>query len=605
MLAYSWIPAYACRYPSLLESSDVDGGSSVAVLTYLQRILDSIDHAELIHLILHYLLALPGGYLNKAAASPRSPNAARKRKSLELLSKYAEEENPTPALFNLVDLVLTSLNSRSQQTITAALKLVSVILRRHHRFAIATLLQTSPVSSAAQRSIGAHNKEMAVFFSLAEEIGGKDTDFNESYSNHLKDNLILIEHHPCSASLLNTAPTRSGSRKVSTIGSMLGASNTREPYPHFLRTGDPLLKGLNSLLETFLTNTVELNLSLTETIIDLASCGYMRLEGWLLVDPANYEYDDEGAVDDNSSSAEEHIIATSEQELGQSETEEKARLRAFKAALREPSWVPSSTPALLTVLHSLLTQVRTCRSEISNFDTHLAVRRQAFQVSDELSEALSTTSLSHHRSQGSSTPTQSPKIPALDSISQRMFSNPTSISRSTSPRGRSQQIGTPTPAPKLKPGAISLGSPSPSRRAFSPSPLREGALPPSARDVTSAPIQPPSFALGDALALKNKPAAVRDILRPFYDKLRREEGGDVSSSASSIRSGSVGPADSERGVDEREAVGGKASERERWRDRDVTVSHLLTNVIILQEFILELAALVQVRASVFGDVRFV
>jgi hypothetical protein len=36
----------------------------------------------------------------------------------------------------------------------------------------------------------------------------------------------------------------------------------------------------------------------------------------------------------------------------------------------------------------------------------------------------------------------------------------------------------------------------------------------------------------------------------------------------------------------------------------VSVGHVLTNVIVLQEFLLELAALVQVRAGLFGEVRF-
>ena len=39
--------------------------------------------------------------------------------------------------------------------------------------------------------------------------------------------------------------------------------------------------------------------------------------------------------------------------------------------------------------------------------------------------------------------------------------------------------------------------------------------------------------------------------------------------------------------------------------KEVSVSHVLTNVIVLQEFLLELAALVQVRAGLFGEVRFV
>jgi hypothetical protein len=37
----------------------------------------------------------------------------------------------------------------------------------------------------------------------------------------------------------------------------------------------------------------------------------------------------------------------------------------------------------------------------------------------------------------------------------------------------------------------------------------------------------------------------------------------------------------------------------------VSVSHILTNVIVLQEFLLELAAFVQVRAGLFAEVRYV
>ncbi|KAI5298195.1 hypothetical protein KEM56_004250 [Ascosphaera pollenicola] len=46
-------------YPSLLESSDVDGGSTSAVLTYLARMLESLDQPDLVHRILHFLLASP------------------------------------------------------------------------------------------------------------------------------------------------------------------------------------------------------------------------------------------------------------------------------------------------------------------------------------------------------------------------------------------------------------------------------------------------------------------------------------------------------------------------------------------------------------------
>ena len=40
--------------------------------------------------------------------------------------------------------------------------------------------------------------------------------------------------------------------------------------------------------------------------------------------------------------------------------------------------------------------------------------------------------------------------------------------------------------------------------------------------------------------------------------------------------------------------------------REATLNHVLTNIVILQEFILELAALIQVRASLLdGELRFV
>ena len=37
---------------------------------------------------------------------------------------------------------------------------------------------------------------------------------------------------------------------------------------------------------------------------------------------------------------------------------------------------------------------------------------------------------------------------------------------------------------------------------------------------------------------------------------------------------------------------------------EASLLHIITNVVILQEFILELVALMQIRASLFGEVRF-
>jgi hypothetical protein len=43
---------------------------------------------------------------------------------------------------------------------------------------------------------------------------------------------------------------------------------------------------------------------------------------------------------------------------------------------------------------------------------------------------------------------------------------------------------------------------------------------------------------------------------------------------------------------------------EAKEEKLVSLSHVLTDIIVLQEFLLELAALIQVRAGLFGEVRF-
>lgn len=62
--------------------------------------------------------------------------------------------------------------------------------------------------------------------------------------------------------------------------------------------------------------------------------------------------------------------------------------------------------------------------------------------------------------------------------------------------------------------------------------------------------------------------------------------------------------DDEEDVDsENEDEDGEKEGKGAGRD-EVSLGHLLTNVIILQEFMLELAALVEVRATLFGEVRY-
>lgn len=338
----------------MIESSDRDGGSAVAVLTYVQSILDTLDHRDLIDLILSYLMALPPDK-PKPTRGPLSPSVARRRKSLDLLTEFTKQTE-TPDLYNLVDLVLTNMESKSQQTVSATLRLVSTILRKHHPYSISTLLKVKPVDlDRPLRTIGAHNKEISYLFNLINEIGGDDETTEASYEACLKDNLILLESHACTAIALEVGDPEHirpiQARPTSTAGN-------RALYTHTLRHDDPLLRSIVRLLSTFFSNTVETNLILTCVIVDLASCCYMKLEGWLLPDPSDYEYDDES----EDETEEEWAMALEEESDDPFVELERKQIRDLKRARKEPSW--RNAPPILEVLHDLSSQVNAYREEV-------------------------------------------------------------------------------------------------------------------------------------------------------------------------------------------------------------------------------------------------
>lgn len=258
----------------------------MAVLTYLRRILESLDHPDMINLILHYLLALPNA-LPYQLRSKSSVSDARKRKSMDLASMMAERSDVTvtPLLFNLVDLILACLRSHNQQTIHVTLQLVSAILKRHHRYAVITLLKTEILPpNNLRRTIGAHEQEVEYIMSLAGSIGGQ-TNFDDIYQDVLRDTMSRLENHPCSIKMVAPRISTSNQRLPD---SLPGAP--KDVTEHTLRPDDPLLNSLLDLLETFFINPVETNLSVTETLVDLAVCGYMRIEGWLIRNPRSYTY---------------------------------------------------------------------------------------------------------------------------------------------------------------------------------------------------------------------------------------------------------------------------------------------------------------------------
>jgi hypothetical protein len=469
-------------YPSLLESSDVEGGSTASVITYLYRILVSLDHPALVQRTLHYLLGHKRGPLQEDSSSRRrSRMSLSRRKSLDHLTALAEaQENLSPALFNLRDLIVMSLKSKQSQTTTATLKLLSAILQRHHfhvrtsLFAVGTIPEDAPLWK-----LSTLNSQMGIFFAYASDIA-RDVDLNESYENVASDVSFLLGSHNCSLQPGETdsgAPV--GSKKYSIAQSCV------------------LQKEMSELLRKFFANQTTTNLALTESIISLACCRLISINGWF-------------------------IPMTQTGNL----TEE----------------APFS---ICVIIESLVQQIRRWRSSFEDWDDLFAAQKR--RLLDEKDE----------KPEGS-----------------RLDSNPTDrIPVDGDARGRrgralrSEIFGStdgslsPPPAPKA--------SVSPDPLAASPFSLDVDRQSGNASSWCAAPTSSalqrrvllPQFNLGNAEA-------------PIHQHSQNDSEDTASAAA------------------------------EQTHERTATLGHILINAVILQEFILEVAAVVQIRASLFEEVAF-
>jgi hypothetical protein len=564
----------------MLESSDIDGGSSVAVLTYLRRILDSLDHVEMVHLILQYLLALP------ELTRPRSPRALSRRTSLLLLTQPEnEDDRPNPALFNLADLLQSSVTSSNPQTVIAALKLATVVLGKNHPYAIDTLIQTIPADSSEQlRTHGSLDAEMQIYLNLAEDIGGEG-GIDEAYDGHLKDTLKLIETHVCSTKILAL-----NGLGIPSVQAQIRSTGSREVDSHFLRLDDEFLMHLLNILGSFLTNNIEVNLALTESLISLMSCPKLRLEGWAAVDPQYYEFPPPETAP---------ALATESEALDQ-----------LKKARRRPTWNLTHTPLFLSKLQSLQEEITLLRIRIPDFQQLVTSRKQAFRLHEEITEAIQNAPLqsrASRRSQdshsGMSSTGMTPLKPA--GIPQRIISAGSvsgSPSRSQSPRGRRQgrdlgQAPTSSPGPSsrsiLSQYAPGLDPTSPSR-----SRVRSGEMHSGSSDQGTEQI--PQMLLADVIEAANSEALSRRITFPLQSEAPTESTSDDETESDQVDGSAVSleppqtEADSTRNV----------SAVDQPAQREASLSHILSNVVILQEFVLELVAIMQVRASMFGEVKF-
>jgi len=212
------------------------------------------------------------------------------------------------------------------------------------------------------------------------------------------------------------------------------------------------------------------------------------------------------------------------------------------------------------MLKTLTAEVQHYKSEIDDLDLKLAERRQAFLFADDLNEALASSPITGttpaHR-EGARTPNQN---------------------------------GTPAPKDALG-SANRLGTPS--RQALAREVLtpNKPSLGPSS---TSSP-------LGDHIASTQRKV---QTLYPIYFNAPPEAARPDSSSSKLTSSSSQRDPDDVFGSDEQSSTGRHRPRPTTPLPKEISLSHLLTNIMVFEEFVKELTAIVQTRRA-FDDVRFV
>ncbi|KAK9367392.1 Retinoic acid induced 16-like protein-domain-containing protein [Lipomyces kononenkoae] len=268
--------------PSLVESIDmegsVSGGAVIAVLTYLRAIFESLNQTDIVSLLLSSLMVDNDSILPMPEPRPHemfeseSDNEGDERIPIKM----------TATTFSLVDLITDSLKSSSQQTIIAALRLVSTLVRKHYPYTMNTLFQVTPIAIGFTPTVTPFNvyaQEMEFFLSLMPANDSDDELTRQAYDRYLKDNRLVLESHAYLPPSIARSDDQEGGR-------MARNSTTKDApplYSHTIRAEDQTWNEILRLFAAFFANSVELNLVLTRVIVDLVSCGWISLRGWMLV----------------------------------------------------------------------------------------------------------------------------------------------------------------------------------------------------------------------------------------------------------------------------------------------------------------------------------
>lgn len=612
-------------YPSILECSDLDG-SAVAVMSYIDIMIRTLENGQLSDLLVDFLMSEDSddigtprhrlrGMLNLGGnAPPRSRSSSvadkatklhrRKSSAMLLLEMEAPESRrqseyfTTMARFTLKDLILSNLRSQNQPTVTAALQLFQTMLTQRCHVCVDGLILVIPSTSATSypepamvvpfvppkisgedseeeefvypgaeveprspansvpsypqpgTTYSTHEREMGLYLALVSRIDPSHNDdaFSTGYDHYLRDALTSIQSHSCF--------------HISADEDLESRSKQR----HRLNVKDPILSLILDSLCKFFSNSPKTNISLTGVLAELALCPNRSIAGWLTCNvsdtPQSKAMPDDGRLedmqDDRSIDFEiDEKLATETNNLPATRLDENSR------------------PIVHTIFHGLVGQLERYRQVVDDFDKYLLERRQGLLFSENLTDALTLV-----------------LEPAIDS---GLSSAPSTSVSSSNPSDTSTQR--PKSKPKASSSLVSFLTPRKNKWKTQAPPESQPPSGDGSKVDASRPFAP-HYQQTRAVVVEPfvvpLPSESSSLWTPSQTPSWGSEEEDVFSTGN--RWGRVNAKDVE-GLDDHE---------DQHSPAHITLSHLLDNVVILEECIKELVAIVQARRSLgFDSLRYV
>ncbi|ORY06620.1 hypothetical protein K493DRAFT_295945 [Basidiobolus meristosporus CBS 931.73] len=374
-------------YPSLSECSEMDG-SAVAVITYVNVLIQTVYQRELGSILVQYLINMKPKPTEthrdfcKISPKPDALNTVERADVISIdsgtgLLTSIEHKSPSP--YNIKEVVINNLKSDSQHIVITTLNLLHTILEHHchHSFELFEVelvsdLESHDVSIDATNPKGPnhelkavdHLRVMDLYFSLISRIdSAHDKEgFVQVYNSYLFDVQNQLEvhqeyHQECAFHKFQGKKRREDSESK---GYPLLISE-KQPNLYFSRhrlvSTDPILRILLSSLSQFFAHSCEYNLALTRVLATLATCPYRCISGWL-----SFEEHNKFSVEPSTSSVNSiHAVLSAE----------NSSVEGLNALRR-------NDPDIISVFQILTEHVSYYRSKVPNLDQMLHERRDHF-----------------------------------------------------------------------------------------------------------------------------------------------------------------------------------------------------------------------------------